>query len=198
MLRFAGANLSPPSDKLGEAIELAWKVQQKPIDKSDLAMGLGWQIARDGSTRWHNGQTGGYHSMLLVNRSIETGVVLLANTATSEVDQLAEQIIRMIAGAKVEPRSFEKSIEVSPQVMQKYVGKYQLAPGVLFTVSVKDNDLMVGLTGQPTFEVYARSEVEWFYKVVEATLTFELDDSGKCVSLELFQNGRRVKAKRIE
>ena len=114
-------------------------------------MGLGWHVVYDGSTRWHNGQTGGYHSMLLVNREIETSVVLLTDTATGEVDRLAQDIVRMIAGAKVEPRTFEKSIEVSPDVMQKNVGKCALAPEIVFTVTVKDDRLVVALTGQPTF-----------------------------------------------
>ena len=198
MLRFVGANLAPPAGKTGEAIEMAWEIHQKPITRGEFAMGLGWHVARDGSSRWHNGQTGGYHSMLLVNREIETGVVLLTNTATGEVDQLAQDIMRMIAGAKVEPRTFEKSLVVKPEVMQRYAGKYELVPGIVFTVTVKNNKLMVGLTGQPTFQVHARSETEWFYKVVEATLRFEVDDNGKCDSLELFQMGIRQKAKRID
>jgi CubicO group peptidase (beta-lactamase class C family) len=198
MLRFALANLEPPAGELGAAIELAWTVHQQPLTSEDFAMGLGWHVARDGSTRWHNGQTGGYHSMFLVSRDIKSGVVLLANTATGEVDRLAEDIMRMIAGAEVEPRTFERTKEVSPDILQKYVGKYELAPGVIFTVSVQDEKLFVGLTGQPTFQVYARSDTEWFYKVVPATLTFELDDDGKCHSLELFQNGSRHKSKRFE
>ncbi len=198
MLRFAKANLNPPANELGQALELAWKVHQKPLAKGEFAKGLGWHVAHDGSTRWHNGQTGGYHSMLLVNPETQTSVVLLTNTATGEVDQLAQDILRMIAGVKVEPRKFEKTVEVPPKVMRKYVGKYKLAPGVVFTVTIKDDKLMVGLTGQPTFQVHARSETEWSYKVVKATLIFEVDDDGKCTSLELLQNGRRQKAKRLE
>ena len=64
MMRFAKAQLNPPPGKLGEAIELAWK-QQHDADASGPAMGLGWMIAGDGQTRWHNGQTGGSHAATL-------------------------------------------------------------------------------------------------------------------------------------
>lgn len=198
LLLFAKACLKPPKSELGEAIDLAWKIHQQPIADGDFAMGLGWHVARDGATRWHNGQTGGYHSMILVNRDVSTAVVLLANTATGEVDQLAEDVMRSLNGTPVEPRSFEKSTAVPAEVLARYVGKYELAPGFIFTVSVNDGKLMVGLTGQPTFEVFARSETEWFYKVVEATITFKLDESGECTSLELFQNGVRQEARRLE
>ena len=198
MLRFAAANLQPPKGELGKAIKLAWEIHQKPLAKGDFAMGLGWHVARDGSTRWHNGQTGGYHSMLLVNRFLNTSVVVLSNTATGEIDMLAEDIIRMLAGEKVKPRVFEKPISVAQKLMKRYEGKYELAPKVFFTVEMKDKKLMVGFTGQPTFRVFARTETEWYFKVVKATLTFHIDDSGKCDSVELFQNGERHTAKRVE
>jgi D-alanyl-D-alanine-carboxypeptidase/D-alanyl-D-alanine-endopeptidase len=131
------------------------------------------------------------------SRVIPAAVVILTNTATGEVDQLGEDIIRMIAGIHVEPRKFEKAVTVPPETLQKYVGKYELAPGAIFTVSVDGGKLMVGLTGQPTFQVFARSETEWYYKVVEATLVFELDEKGKCDSLVLLQSGLKLPAKRI-
>jgi CubicO group peptidase (beta-lactamase class C family) len=122
MLRFIAANLKPPAGTLGTAIETAWTIHQPPLAEGDLAKGLGWLMARDGQTRWHNGQSGGYHAALFVNRQIDAGVVVLANTATMEVDQLAEQIIRMLAGATVEPRTFEKPVEadIAPEIMQRY------------------------------------------------------------------------------
>jgi len=198
MLRFVRANLNPPPGDVGKAIETAWQVHQKPLAAGDFAIGLGWHLAQDGQTRWHNGQTGGYHAMMLVNRQLETGVVLLANTATMEVDRLAEGIIKMCAGAPVEPRTFDKPVPVAKEIMQCYVGKYELIPGFVLTVSVEDEKLMVGATGQPTHQVFARSDSEWFYKVVQATLTFQVDEDGNCQSVELFQNGVRQKAKRID
>ncbi len=198
MLRFVQANLEPDSDETGSAIKLAWKVHQEPLETGGVALGLGWHIAQDIETRWHNGQTGGYHSMMLVNRDIKTGVVVLANTASMEVDRLAQDIITMCAGAAVEPRVFSKSVAVDDKVMRQYVGKYQLVPGFVLTVSVDDGKLMVAATGQPTFQVFARSDREWFYKVVDATLTFAVDKDGKCSSVELFQNGVRQKASRID
>jgi len=200
MVRFMQAQLQPPDGELGEAIEMAWEVHQQPINSGGFAMGLGWHLARDASTRWHNGQTGGYHSQMLVNRLIEVGVVVLSNTATAEVDMLAEALIRMLAGADVPPREFSKpeTVAVSAQVMARYPGRYELAPGVMFTVSVQDGKLMVGLTGQSAYQVFPRSDTEWFYKVVEATITFKVDENGQCTELELFQNGVRQPARRVD
>lgn len=198
LLKFAQANLHPDDQPLGKAIELAWAVHQQPIAGKDFPMGLGWHVARDGATRWHNGQTGGYHAAIFLNRKLDIAVVVLANTATGEVDVLAEQLMRLLAGANEEPREFPQLVKVPAETLKSYAGKYQLAPGAMFTVKSEEDKLLVGLTGQPTFRVYPRSATEWYYKVVEATLTFQVDDQGKCTAVELFQNGVRLKAKRVE
>ena len=197
MLRFAKANLSPPANKLGEALELAWKVHQQ-IGEGEPAMGLGWHLAGDGKTRLHNGQTGGYHSMFLVDRDHGASVVLLANTSTTDVDQLAQDIMQVLRGADVKPRMFEKQFKVQPEVLARYVGKYEFIPGIHLTVTADDGKMMVQLTGQPALRVYADSETAWHLRIVPAKLTFNVDDDGKCSSVELFQNGARQKAKRVE
>lgn len=195
MLLFAAAHLSPPKDKLGEAIEMAWTIHQQPFEKGDASVGLGWQVIPDG-TRWHNGQTGGYHSMILINRKFKTSVVLMTNTATGEVDQLATDILRMISGVKVAPRKFAKATNAEAKALQKFVGSYELAPGIEFTVEAINGKLMIGLTGQSSLQVFPRSETVWFYKEVEATITFSMDKNGKCDSLVLFQNGIKQTARR--
>jgi CubicO group peptidase (beta-lactamase class C family) len=77
------APAATPSGKLGDAIELAWK-QQRDADASGPAMELGWMIAVDGQTRWHNGQTGGSRSALFINRELNCTVVVLCNTAVTD------------------------------------------------------------------------------------------------------------------
>ena len=194
MMKFAKANLNGIDGELGKAIELAWKEHRQT---NESRMGLGWHITGDGS-RWHNGQTGGFHSMLMLNRKAKHGVVLLSNTGSMEVDRLAHDIVAMLSGEEIKPRAFKAEIQVDEKVMQGYVGRYELTPSVAFTISVEDGKMTVQLTGQPKIPLYAKSETEWFCKVVPAEITFELDEAGKCVALELFQNGIRQKAKRVE
>lgn len=98
MMRFAKAQLQPPSGHLGEAIELVWK-QQSDADATGPATGLGWMIAADGETRWLNGATGGSRVSFFVNRRIKTAVIVLCNTAVSDqVDEMATHFIRVAAG----------------------------------------------------------------------------------------------------
>jgi hypothetical protein len=194
MLRFAQAQLTPPPGKLGEAIELAWK-QQRDADASGPAMGLAWMIAGDHQTRWHNGQTGGSHAAIFLNRKNNCAVVVLCNTGAMEVDQLAMQVVKKAAGQASAPDTKEKSDKKSGDLVvdakhrHRLEGRYQLAADFIFTVRDRDGHLMVSITGQPTQEVFPDSLTRWSYRGVDATLEFKLDKTGPAKSLILHQNG---------
>ncbi len=204
MMRFAKAQLTPPTGKLGDAIELAWK-QQRDADASGSAMGLGWMIAGDGQTRWHNGQTGGSHAAIFINRELKCAVIVLCNTAvTNEIDQLAMQLVKKAAGqeVKLEPRKpsakAPDKLAIDAKLRRRLVGRYQLRPDFIFDVRDRDEHLMVGITNQPTQEVFPDSPTRWSYHGVDATLEFKLPKTGRARSLVLHQNGNKLAAFRIK
>jgi CubicO group peptidase (beta-lactamase class C family) len=210
MMRFAKAQLIPPSGTLGDAIELAWK-QHTKADASSPAMGLGWMIAGDGQTRWHNGGTGGSHSALFINRELRCAVIVLCNTALStEIDQLAIQLVQKAAGQEAKPTPKAKAKSNAPSAVDsdnltidanlrgRLAGRYQLAPDFIFTVTDRDGHLMVAITNQPTQEVFPDSPTRWSYRSVAATLEFQLPKTGPANSLILHQNGIQQTARRLD
>lgn len=80
---------------------------------------------------------------------------------------------------------------------ERLVGRYQLLPNFIFDVTHKDGRLMVGITNQPTQEVFADSPTKWSYRGVDAKLEFHLRAEGPAYALTLHQNGKAQKAKRI-
>jgi serine-type D-Ala-D-Ala carboxypeptidase/endopeptidase len=70
-----------------------------------------------------------------------------------------------------------------------YVGTYELAPKVLFTLKTQGETLFAQLTGQPPAPVFEKRD-DWFeYDVVDAALEFERGKDGKVTALKLHQNG---------
>ena len=57
---------------------------------------------------------------------------------------------------------------------------------------------MVGITNQPTQEVFADTPTRWSYRGVEAQLEFHCRDRGPAYALTLHQNGLAQKAKRLD
>jgi CubicO group peptidase (beta-lactamase class C family) len=91
-----------------------------------------------------------------------------------------------------------EAFEVSKDILEQYVGQYELVPGFILTISLENNQLKAQATGQPEFPVFAKSENVFYYKVVEAELTFNQNDGGIVESVTLFQGGQKITGKKLE
>ena len=166
-------------------------------------------IAGDGQTRWHNGRTGGSTSAIFINRKLKCAVIVLCNTsAANELEPLAMQMVMKaagqdVAGAEVKAKPGDaadgdaKKLAIDAELRRRLVGRYQVA-NFIFTVRDRDGHLMVGITNQPTQEVFPDSPTRWSYRGVDATLEFKLPKTGRARSLVLHQNGMEQTARRIE
>jgi CubicO group peptidase (beta-lactamase class C family) len=184
LLLFARAQWEAPKDEvLAKALSLA-RTKQKEIPGG--AIGLGWHLAKDGRTCWHNGETGGFHSALFVDPTERRAVVVLCNTATGTVDAVASGILSRLRGKDAKPPKVEKPVAVAETVLDRYVGTYELEPGIGCVVTRDGPKLSAQLTGQPRLRLHARSDTEFFYRVVDATVRFQLEGE-TCTALELEQ-----------
>jgi len=194
MIKFIKENLKKDSTPLSKAVRFA-QVKRHTMENG-LAMGLGWHFARDGATLWHNGGTGGYHGWLAISPDNGIGVVVLCNTANMRLDEFGEQVTRIALGQKVNPPEPRKIVQVDPTRLKLYTGYYAMTPEFGLTVTVEKGQLMVQATGQDRFPVFAASETNFFYKVVDAEITFVCNREGEVNKLILHQNGRDLEALR--
>lgn len=88
-------------------------------------------------------------------------------------------------------------MNVDQKTLEKYVGEYELMPGFIFTVSVRDGKLFGVATGQRELELKALTESEFEVKEVGAKINFIKDPSGTVNSMVLLQGGARLEGKRL-
>jgi hypothetical protein len=88
-------------------------------------------------------------------------------------------------------------MKLDEAVLERYVGSYQLAPQFVLAVTREGHRLFVQATGQPKFEVFAYGERDFFYKVVDAQLTFDAGTDGQATRVILHQNGHDVPGPRL-
>ena len=199
MMKFLRANLNPPNGDTGKAIELAFTRQLESKGVGSSAMGFGWLINSGTNTHWHNGGTAGYHSIVFVNRKQKRALVILSNTSTTEIDQLGSQIMALLSGQDVQPKKFRKTIDASPKICARYVGRYKLNEAMMFEIAYANAEktlLTVQLAGQSAIPIYPESETLWFTKAVKADIEFAVDESGKCTALTLIQAGLKQRAEK--
>lgn len=89
------------------------------------------------------------------------------------------------------------AVKVDAAVLDKYVGEYELSPAMKFKFTREGDSLFLEPTGQSKASVYAESETEFFLKVVDATLKFVKDESGKVTGIDFTQGGRTSKLLRL-
>ena len=85
-----------------------------------------------------------------------------------------------------------------PQLLDRYVGRYQLAPAFILTVTREGDRLFVQAPASRSSSSSPRREREFFIKVVDAQITFVTDVSGRATEVILHQNGSIMTAKRME
>ncbi|HEX5314781.1 MAG TPA: alpha/beta fold hydrolase [Gammaproteobacteria bacterium] len=73
--------------------------------------------------------------------------------------------------------------------LDAYVGSYELAPGFVLTISRRGEQLYAQATGQGAAPIYESAKDQFFYKVVNAQISFERDAAGNVTGLVLHQNG---------
>jgi serine-type D-Ala-D-Ala carboxypeptidase/endopeptidase len=192
MIRFIKANLKKDDKPISPALRLSHMKRHAMED--GLSMGLGWHLARDGETLWHNGGTGGYHAWLAISPEHKVGVVVLANTANMRLDEFGEQVTRIALGREVKLPEPRKIVKVDPALLQSYAGFYVMTPEFGLSVTVENGHLTVQATGQDRFPVFPESQAKFFYKVVDAQITFVPNPGGRVNKLILHQGGRDLEA----
>jgi len=93
----------------------------------------------------------------------------------------------------------ETFADIDVSIYDDYVGEYDLKVNdMIIKVTKEDDRLFAQVTGQPKFEIFPKSETEFFWKVVKAQITFVKNEDGKVIKAILFQAGQKLEAPKIK
>ena len=88
------------------------------------------------------------------------------------------------------------AIDVPAFVLARYVGSYEIgpsplfgSPGLLLEVSLSDGALILKPAGQPAARLWPATEMDFFFKEINASITFTRDAAGAVDGLVLHNNG---------
>lgn len=90
----------------------------------------------------------------------------------------------------------KKELIVAENILQSYVGTYPLAPAFNIKITRDGTHLFGQATGQNQFELFPKSDTEFYLKITVASIVFGKDKDGM-MSLTLYQNGAVLGGKRI-
>jgi len=200
LLVFLAAMMGYTDNPLAAAQKTTLSIK-RPTGGPFMDTGLGWDIDTRGGNEIisKGGATAGFNTFIGYSPKTRVGVVVLANASTpSGTGDIGFHLLDSRYPLWVPDSAPSTEPQLSAQVLDGYVGHYELTPAAIFTVTREGEQLFVQLTGQPRFAVYPKNNTEFFLKVVDAQVTFDPDDSGQATKLVLHQNGLDQPAQRIE
>lgn len=145
----------------------------------------------------HGGGINGFNTQFMRFPDDKLTVIVLANINGPSADRISRDLAGIYFGEKIEPPQERSAITVAPEVLEAFVGKYELKPDFIITFTREGNQLFTQATGQPKFPAFAYAENKFFLKVVDAEIEFERDAEGKVTGMILRQGGAVIKGKRL-
>ncbi len=179
------------------------KTEENKSDNSPDGYGYGWAVATLRGTKEisHGGGLNGFSSFLLRIPAENFTVVALANALPSspaiQPGPMAHQAVEFCLGEKLPPRVAPKPGQtISPVALDAIAGRYDYG-GPIMTVEREGSRLFAQLSGQPRAEIFPESETNFFWRVVDARVTFIKGADGKVIKAVHHQNGMVIDAARL-
>ncbi len=89
----------------------------------------------------------------------------------------------------VDTKNLIKEISIDYEVLQSYLGDYELSPGFVITVSKHGNELKAKATDQEAYVFTPKSETVFHAPDAQIQITFNVNQQGQVESLTLYAGG---------
>lgn len=206
MLTYIAANIAADADSTRGPLAPAMHTshtQRRLAGSSAMGIGLAWHVRTSPTNNtivWHNGGTGGYRTFSGYDPRSRRGVVVLTNSNISADDigfHLLDYTVPL-SPPRPPPVITRVAITLPVEMLERYVGDYEAAPTFHLLITREGNGLVVEPTGQGKAPLFAEKETEFFFRIVDAQIVFELDAAGKVTGLVLHQNGNKIPARKVK
>jgi CubicO group peptidase (beta-lactamase class C family) len=147
----------------------------------------------------HGGGNKGFQCMLVAYAHTGQGAAIMTNSdrGGALITEIMFAIAHEYGWPDFHPTERTQA-KVDPAVLRDYVGRYQLAPKLVLTVTQEGDHLFTQATGQPKAEAFPESDHDYFLKIIDARITFIRDTQGRVTELTVHQGGMDHHARRID
>jgi CubicO group peptidase (beta-lactamase class C family) len=154
---------------------------------------IGWLIrpSSRGNLVWHSGGTGGTRAWTGFNRRAGRSVVVLANSSV-----IVDDIGLHLLDPDLPMRTPRKVASASASLLRRCEGIFQIGKSQM-TIKPEGSRLSVQMTGQNPNPAYWEGNLSFFFRAVDAQLSFEEGADGKMKAVVLHQNGKNQRGERL-
>jgi hypothetical protein len=177
-----------------------------PVGVGDYAVGFSIQKMGQGWYFSHGGSNWGFQCTLLAHKLHGYGLAIMTNAdrGGAVMEELSRRIQRAYEWdslAQPAPRGYDpplahEVIELPADVLQEYVGEYQIEGNTL-AIRLENGALLAGPAGQPPAPLFAVAKDHFFLRVAPVEVFFTRDDDGDVTGLTVVQGTQRTNATKL-
>ena len=173
-----------------------------------LSYGLGWGLywTSYGEAFFKEGHDDGWRNYAVCFDRGWSGVVIMTNSSNGE--GIYQQVLEGVLANSLTPLEWEglergpaiehKRVSVSAEVLNRYAGRYGVAPNMVMTIRREGDHLAAQSGNGAAVELFAESEKQFFTKSGDVVLTFEVDGRGRATGIVLHADGKDTPVRRID
>ncbi len=178
---------------------LSKEMTEKMVTPFMEEVGLGFFVEKHGKALYfgHGGADEGFRAELLVNKDKGYGAVVMAN---SDNGQILREVLRGVAleyGWDEFLPAAHEIVTVDSTKLDEYVGRFQVNPDRVLTVTKEDSRLYAEPTEAPRVELLPLSEISFIRRDQNIQYTFVKNTAGKVDSIQIRFPGGASQAMRI-
>jgi D-alanyl-D-alanine-carboxypeptidase/D-alanyl-D-alanine-endopeptidase len=199
MIKFIDAVLGYRKSSLSAALAAMTETRRPGGMQPATSIALAWNILdQDGrEIAWKNGSVGGFRAFIGYDRAAGVGVVALANGQTATgVDDIALHILDPKIPVDLHIPRKHIEVAIDPALLDQYVGTYKYSDTDFAVVTCESGHLF-WQEGPDKLEMFAEGAREFFFKALDAQVTFELGPDGRASAAVWHQAGQNQRGLRL-
>ncbi|WP_167667844.1 serine hydrolase [Mucilaginibacter gossypiicola] len=175
----------------------------------NINQGLGWRVINglpdNEYALQHAGNDPGVASIMVLLPKSKRGVVVMTNADNGLI--MCNNIVRAAfpEGAQIIYKAYKsapiseqpKSVRLPNEVLSSRIGTFKRADGAMVTVTLKDSQLILRMSGIPDLYLVPESEDKFYLLDLDAKVFFTRDQNGKITSVSIQDGGNIIKCDKV-
>jgi CubicO group peptidase (beta-lactamase class C family) len=173
------------------------KLRLTPVLGNEAVLGA-FIMSKGNATYFsHGGANEGYRCQYFGDLENGNGIVVMVNSDNGDILNEVINSVATVYGWKDFYKPVEKKIvNVQPELLKNYIGKYELSPQFAIDITLEGNQLKGQATNQPSFALLPEADNVFFTKLIDAKLEFVIT-AGVVEKLILHQDGQHLPGKKV-
>ena len=161
---------------------------------------LAWNVSKAGDQEifWKNGSAQGFRSFIGFNPARRVGVIGLINVQSDlGVDDIGMHLLGADVPVDMQIPRTHVQVAIDPALLDRYAGRYWFSETDIATFVREGTRFFYVPSPGNKLELFPESDREFFFKVANAQVSFEVDATGTATAAIWHQFGTEQRGKRL-